>query len=485
MIATDRAAQIIECGSLPRRTGIAKFLGQAGLILMMCVAVLAPGLTLNPTWPQVRTETLLLILYGAVFGWLVLVGLAKPLRLHAFYAIGVFFTLSVTVSLIYGTLILNHQLSYRDFFEIPKCWLPVLFFTIGYEAELSEKGLKQVLNYLAVAAALVCLYGGAQFLNLGIAAKLNPYYTDFGHNYSGLIRYRRIFATAGNPNALGQLLSWTLVIYVLALLSGVGSRARNICISIACVVTVALTSSRYGLLASALGLMIVMGLSLSSRRRGVKLVGLLMVLAILGPVFASTARSSYWAIDRFQQLANPLQVDSLRGRLDVLWVEAGSYFFSSPWVGHGPAKMLFDSVYTDSEYLDVLKFYGIVGFFAYIGYYLWPLMETLKMLRRVRFLNQELEERLEGNLLVIRAGFTIFCLALFMNIGEFTLYNNVLLAFLWLWAGLAVRAAHFVREVAAQDSIGRILTEPITVRARSFRKRSLRFVGGRLAPLQE
>src|SRR5208283_2900131 len=174
----------------------------------------------------------------------------KPIRFHSFYVIGFLFSLSVTISLIYGTRFLNHELVLRDFYEIPKCWMPVWFFTIAYEAEVSEKGLKQLLNYFAVAIIFVCLYGWAQFLNLGIAARLNPYYTDFGHNYEGLMRYNRIFSTMANPNALGQLMSWTLCVYVLAFLFGVGSRVRNVGISLMCAVTVALTSSRYGLLAS-------------------------------------------------------------------------------------------------------------------------------------------------------------------------------------------------------------------------------------------
>src|SRR5262249_23455131 len=149
-------------------------------------------------------------------------------------------------------------------------------------------------------------------------------------------------------------------------------------VSTLCVITVALTSSRYGLLACGAALLVAMGLSLSARRRGMKLIGLLAVLAILIPVFGNAQRSSYWASHRFEQLKNPLQVDSLRGRLDVLWIEAGDYVLSSPWVGHGPAKTIFGEIYTDSEYLDILKYYGIVGFLCYLAYYFWPLWDMLK-----------------------------------------------------------------------------------------------------------
>lgn len=449
--------QLLETGSFPPRTRIARFLGEASLILILCVSILAPAVTLNANWPQVRTETLLIVLYALAYAVLQLLELAKPPRFHAFYLIGALFSLSVGLSMTYGTVVLHHPLSYRDYFEIPKCWLPVFFFTIAYEAELTERGLNRALNWFALAIALVCLFGWAQFLTLGIAARLTPLYTDMGHNYTVMLRYGRIFSTMGNPNSLGQLMSWCMSIYVLAFLFGVGSRTRNLCVAAMCVVTVALTSSRYGLLTCGGGLLIALAFGFFSRRRGWKLISLLFLIGVLVPAFAGTQSSSYWASHRFEQLRNPLQVDSLRGRLDYLWIEASDNFLFSPILGHGPAKSVFDGVFTDSEYLDILKYYGLVGLFCYLPYFFWPLLEMRRGLRAARFLSPELEERLRANLLVLRAGFAVFCLALLMSIGEFTFYNLELLGLVWLWAGLAVRAAHFVQEVKAQETILRAL----------------------------
>lgn len=446
----EAVSQMIEWGTVTPRTQVAKFLSESGLILLLCASILAPNIVLNPTWPYLRTETLMLVGYVALYGWLLLAGLAKPFRLNAFYGIGLLFCVSVTISIIFGTAILNHELSFRDLYEIPKCWIPVLFFAFAYEAELSEKGLTRLLSYFGGAVVLVCLYGWAQFLRLGIADRLNPYYTDFGHNYGALVKYNRILATMANPNALGQLMSWSLCVYVLAFLFDVGNRIRNLLIALMCAITVALTGSRYGLLASALGLLIIMGFSVSAKRRGVKLVGLILVIAIAAPLFMNAAKSSYFAARRFEQLKNPLQIGSLRGRLDVLWIDAGEYFLDSPWVGHGPAKKIFGEVFTDSEFLDILKFYGAMGFLVYLGYYVWPLMQITAALNKAPLIEHQLEGRLKANVLTLRAGFVLFCLALFMNIGEFTFFNAYLVAFLWIWGGLAVRAGHFLAEVAAQ-----------------------------------
>ena len=229
--------QLIELGSFPPRTRIARFLGEAGLILILCVSILAPIVDLGQALPGIRPETLMIVLYAFAYGALQLMGFAKPLRFHAFYLIGALFTISVSFSLLYGTAILRHPLSYRDYFEIPKCWLPVLFFTIAYEAELTERGLNRVLDWLALAVTLICLFGWAQFFHLGFADRLIPLYSDMGHNYGALLRYGRIFSTMGNPNSLGEMMSWSMTLYVLAFLFGVGNRARNLCLSAMCVVT--------------------------------------------------------------------------------------------------------------------------------------------------------------------------------------------------------------------------------------------------------
>src|SRR5208282_1783881 len=112
-------SQMIEWGSVPPRTRVAKLLAEPALILLLCVSILAPNVTLNSALPFVRTETLMLVGYLTLYGWLLLAGLARPFRLNAFLGIGLLFSLSVTISLIFGSAILNHELLFRDFYEIP------------------------------------------------------------------------------------------------------------------------------------------------------------------------------------------------------------------------------------------------------------------------------------------------------------------------------------------------------------------------------
>ncbi|HME13010.1 MAG TPA: O-antigen ligase family protein [Candidatus Acidoferrum sp.] len=449
MSADSQVAEMIEAGSVLPRTWIAKFLGEAGLILLLCVSITAPAIALGPSWPYIRTETVLLVALIAAYGWTMLTGTVKSARFHPFYVIGTLFAISVSASLTYGTIVLGHELLYRDLFEVLKCWLPVLFFTFAYEAEMSERGIQRLLNYFALATALVCGFGWAQFLNLEIAARLQHFYGDEGHNYLALLLYKRVHSTMANPNVFGEFLSWTLVVYTLAFLFDCGSRLRNLGIGLLCAVTITLTSSRYALLASILGLLLVLGMAMSARGRGAKLAGLLFLVAVFAGVFVVVQRESYFAATRFQELSNPTQVTSLRERLDSLWLDAGDYVVQSPWVGHGPAKAIFEEAYTDSEYLDVMKCYGGIGFVIYGAYYLWPLFRIRRTLRALRFMSPEVEDRLRGNALLTRAGFAMLCMALFMNIGMFTYFNWVLTGFFWMWVGLAVRGAQFIGEMNA------------------------------------
>jgi O-antigen ligase len=149
-----------------------------------------------------------------------------------------------------------------------------------------------------------------------------------------------------------------------------------------------------------------------------------------------------------ETLEEPLQTDSLRKRLDELWVNAFHDFAESPVIGHGPAKASYTGIITDSEYLDVLKQVGIVGLFAYLAYFLYPLWLIGKGLSVVRPASSFFETYFPANLLTLRFALIMLILALVMNVGESTLHNLILQSFVWIWAGLAGRSAVLFGQVA-------------------------------------
>jgi len=424
-------------------------LGEFAVFAMFFVALVVPQVPVTSEL-NVRAELIALAAFMLIYSWMLLAGLVRPLRFNGMFVAAFLFCTSVVVSIVYGTDVLHHELLFRDYFEIPKVWLPAFYFTLTYEMDLSEDALRRFLNFLVVPTALICLYAWAQHQDLDIAYRLNPYYTGGDHVDRALLLYNRVYSTFGNPNLLGQFLSWTLIVYTTAFLFQVGNRVRNVSVALVCMTTMVLTSSRYALLATGLGLILILFLAASARRAAVKFVALFLLLGAFSYTFITVQRSSRATQRRFEELRHPSEVNSLRMRLDGLWLEAGDFITSSPLVGHGPAKQIFTGVFTDSEYLDILKQFGIVGFIPYICYYLWGLYYMVKALRAGKRLNPFFEEQYAANFMMVRAGIVIVLMALFMNIGMFTYLNWPLMGFLWMMIGLCVRSANTVSTLAAR-----------------------------------
>jgi O-antigen ligase len=118
----------------------------------------------------------------------------------------------------------------------------------------------------------------------------------------------------------------------------------------------------------------------------------------------------------------------------------------SPILGHGPAKSIYTGVITDSEDLDVLKKFGLMGFLIYLAYFLWPLGLAWKGLKGARRGGPFLEERLSATVLTVRLSFIMCVMALAMNVFMSTFQNLSLQGFLWLWLGLGAGAARTIRD---------------------------------------
>jgi O-antigen ligase len=212
-----------------------------------------------------------------------------------------------------------------------------------------------------------------------------------------------------------------------------------------------MTASRYGLLGAVLDFILILGLLLPSfqnRRRVFQVALLALSLPVFLFVFRFVEGSTFGVSQRFEELRHPLQVDSLRTRLDVVWHDAWTYIAASPWLGHGPAKQVFSEVVTDSEYLDILKQFGVVGFLPYLAYFLFPLALIVRGLRAVRNTGQFFEGRFAATSLALHLAFIMGATALCMNIGESTLRNAPLQGFLWMWLGLGARAAQTVSQIS-------------------------------------
>jgi hypothetical protein len=446
-----------DAGGIGLRATLAQFLAQVCVIALICVSITAPAITLSETLPYIRIEQALLPIIFLIYLWLMMTGSASPIRLNGMFVVAALFSCSILFSLWYGSAFLHHSVIVRDYYEIPKVWLPVVFFTLAYEAALSEGSLRRLLVFFALTMLLVCLYAWAQFAKLGISYRLNPYYSGGLHIDRALEYGGRVYSTMSNPNVLGQLITWALVAFILAFLSRIGSRVLFLGVAFACVVTLVLTGSRFGLITFAVGVILIFASIFSTNRRGAAQIGILLVLL---PMFVWTiqaiSRIDQPALNRIESLQHPLEVDSLRARVDDIWRDAASDFFRSPLVGNGPAKTADPGIVTDSEYLDVLKQYGVIGFLFYIAYYLYPLAVMFRGLRSVNRAGPSLEDRIPATVLVLRLGIIVTVVALLMNTALTTFYNLLLQSFLWLWMGLACHSAKVMTESGSISQVSNL-----------------------------
>jgi hypothetical protein len=169
------------------------------------------------------------------------------------------------------------------------------------------------------------------------------------------------------------------------------------------------------------------------------------LLVLFLPVFVWTyqnvATSNRRTLERYETLRNPLEIDSLRQRLDLLWREEWKDFAESPVIGHGPAKSVFTLGYTDSEYLEVLRGQGVLGLVFFSGYYIAPLRMIGKGLRAARRSSLRIASFAPATLVCTQIGILLIVLALFMDIPMSTFYNPFLQGFVWLWIGISANAA--------------------------------------------
>ncbi|MBZ5502959.1 MAG: O-antigen ligase family protein [Acidobacteriia bacterium] len=415
---------------------------------MVCLSVTAPVITVSSALPWFRIEQLALPAIVLSYLWLLLVGEARPVRPNWMFLIGVVYAICVSVSLLYGWVFLGHTVIVRDLYEIPKVFFPVVFFMLGLETDLTESSLRKLLGYFSLAMILVCLYAWAQWMDIGVSHTLANFYSGGAHDEGSLSHYRRVYSTMGNPNVLGQLMTWAIAGFTLAALLGVGNRLLNLVMTLACLVTLAMTGSRYGLLdtGAALGLLILLPSIFRGRRRA-SLALLLVLLPLFAGVVLFVAKSNRATGDRLQTLRNPLTTDSLSDRVNDLWRDAGEEFIESPFLGHGPAKTIFSGIFTDSEYLDVLKEFGGIGFLVYLAYYVYPARVLWKGLRRTAKSEPELESRIPATFWALHLSFIMTITALIMNIGMSSFYNLPLQGFLWMWMGIGAAAARSLARV--------------------------------------
>jgi O-antigen ligase len=414
----------------------------------MLISILAPVVRVSDLF-WLKPDELLLPVIAMIYLWLMLAGIARPIAPNAMYLVALVFCTCIGMSMLYGTQVIGHPLLARDFFELPKTIFPVLFFTLAYEADLPEKSLRNLAVVLVPAILVICVYAYGQWFNMGFTAYLQPYYSGGLHDEGSLEHYRRVYSTLSNPNTLGILMTWVIAAFTMAALFRVGRLTWLLTALAACLITLAMTGSRYGLIDTVFALVLIFLLPAPTdrskkKRHGILLISIPLVLTVI-LVVAATNRAT---LERFEMLGSPLRENSLRLRLDSLWLDAASLFLQSPVFGHGPARVLFTNIFTDCEYLQILKQFGVVGLLPYLCLYLVPLAMIWNGMKSVRRAGPQLEQQWRATYWGLCMGFLVIVTALVMNIGMGTYYDTSLVAFTWMWMGIGASCAKRITRLA-------------------------------------
>jgi hypothetical protein len=359
-------------------------LAQLALIPLVCISILAPFIPISPSLPSFRVEILLLPVIFFFYGWLLLSGYVRAIRVNGMFLVGAVYGLCLLISTMYGAALLGQTLVPQDFYEFPKLFLPVAFFTVAYEANLSELGLRRLLLAFGGSLLFICIYAWGQWADVGFSRGLNEVYTAGKHVDDALVYAHRVYSTMGNPNVLGELLVWAIAAFLLAFLAHIVNRNFLILILVSALITLSMTGSRYGLLNAALAIVLVMfqaNTNTNKRRRRRDLILLLGLVPVFAGAITLVAMSNPRILERYQTLSNPLATDSTTERFDKLWLDALDDFYKSPILGRGPAKGIYADINTDSEYLGVLKEFGLLGLLSYLAYYVFPLIQICRGIR--------------------------------------------------------------------------------------------------------
>jgi len=222
-------------------------------------------------------------------------------------------------------------------------------------------------GHLRLAYLLIAM--GGLLAILGLAARFDfsplPYWRWLGFTPQP----QRISATFGNPDHLAGYLAMVLPVGLGLLLTGItrGRRALLIALSLLIAVTLILTLSRGGWVASTVSLALLVLILLASRRFRRKRVLLLTVAGVLFTFFVALASTP--AVERFLTVHDENQVSTLGGRIPI-WKATMELIAARPWLGSGPgtyplALTPFHPPSPDTRYFhahnDYLHFISEVG----------------------------------------------------------------------------------------------------------------------------
>lgn len=280
-------------------------------------------------------------------------------------------------SILHGKFSQGVQIGYKDFVEIIRVGSYLIIILLFSNVKPTENKFRKFLwaiNILFLNSALIGLFQYYGILSLdSITAPL----------YSSARLWHvntRMFGTFVNPNTYGTFISIgiTLAVSLLFFEKKKSLKAGAFVIFLILFWTLVLTESRTALITLFAGLFVFVfvyniwtkGDVIASIK---SLTAFIIVFAALFAVMSSAL------IDRFSTILNIMEDVSWQMRLFAWYINIK--LFLQSWVfGYGPAFHQYTPT-VDSDYILILRRYGVVGFISYLTLYIHPIRLAFRNLK--------------------------------------------------------------------------------------------------------
>lgn len=345
--------------------------------LILFSIILTPSLAIG-SLPAIRLDQLI----AAIYVFLSLGYTKRVKKTHAQFAtLYVGFAIIIVSSIFVGSL-MGIRAGVRDFFELYKIMVYLGVYLATVLIVKTEEDRRKVLDFMILCLLISVAISVQQYFNLmGLNARYVPliapiHYRSLVNNYP----YPRVVGMAPNPNVyafmvgIGVIVSWGIYI--------VSKDKRKLLLLFALLIGLLMTRSRTGFLFTAMGVIAFTFFYFKSnrvfqngkidKRMARTLMISICVLLVLGLlVFRFLPKELTW------RLIAGFSIDadaSFQARL-VAWAEHLRYFQQSPILGIGPAKSIeYVRMHVDSDWVTLLKQYGLIGTTYVVFTFLFPLV---------------------------------------------------------------------------------------------------------------
>lgn len=290
-----------------------------------------------------------------------------------------YFILSMLYPLaIFLSLLINiNNIHMNDLFEIIRYFMYFMIIAITYYICKEQKYYIFLLRITILLLIIMCLYGIIQYFNLfSLNEKIVKIYAPTQYitlvnDYSA----PRVISTKPNPAVYGVVVSIGIYINLLYLKLNKKSKLAYICICL-CIINLMMTLTRTIQIAFMASIVCYLFIKLY-KFKGCKVatLGSGMMIAVLIILIMVLPDSITW---RLKSIVNLSSTTSWTGRIDK-WQEYIKIIKENILFGSGPIKNQISKIgYIDSEWIQTMYQYGIVGIIGYMGMLILPLYYIIR-----------------------------------------------------------------------------------------------------------